>query len=214
MQNSTQSDRRLFGVLLTLCLVPVLSGGLRLFSIAFQGAAEPENLNYLENPMPIAFHMIAYMVFCILGTLQIAPVFRRNHIQLHRFFGRILIPVGSIAALTGIWMTLMYPTMPSNGETVGYVRIAFGLGMIGCLTLGAAAIRRRDIAMHKIWMLRSYAIGLGASTQALVAIPWFVFVGEPQGLPWALAMLVVWMFNLAVAEWFMKSHWSDSPVPS
>ena len=212
MQKRTQSDRTLFLVLFTLCLVPVLSGGFRLFSIVFQGSAEPENLNYLANPLPIAFHMIAYMAFCVLGTFQVAPVFRRRHMELHRLLGRSLIPVGMIAAISGIWMTLQYPPLPSNGETVGYVRIVFGIGMIVCLALGAVAIRRRDIPKHQIWMLRSYAIGLGASTQALVAIPWFAFIGQPQGAPWAFAMFAVWVFNLAVAEWFMKSHRSQSPI--
>ncbi len=204
MHNSKRSDMKLFVVLFTLCLVPVLSGGARLFSIAVDGAAEPLNLNYVENPLPIALHMLAYMVFCVLGTLQIAPVFRWRHRGLHRQMGRMLIPVGCVAAIAGIWMTLMYPPVPSNGVTVGYVRIAFGAGMILCLVLGTAAVRRRDIPAHQIWMMRSYAIAMGASTQALVAIPWFVVIGQPQGAPWAFAMFVVWVFNLAVAEWFVK----------
>ena len=35
-----------------------------------------------------------------------------------------------------------------------------------CLVLGFAAIRRRDIAAHRAWMIRAYAIGLAAGTQA------------------------------------------------
>ena len=35
------------------------------------------------------------------------------------------------------------------------------------IVLGLAAIRRRDIARHRAWMIRGYAIGLGAGTQAL-----------------------------------------------
>ena len=78
--------------------------------------------------------------------------------------------------------------------------------MILCLTLGYLTIRRRDIARHQLWMLRSYAIALGASTQALVAIPWFSFIGEPEGPPWAIAMTLAWLFNLAVAERYNRSR--------
>ena len=37
--------------------------------------------------------------------------------------------------------------------------------MAACLVLGVAAIRRRDIAAHRAWMIRAYAIGLAAGTQ-------------------------------------------------
>ena len=34
------------------------------------------------------------------------------------------------------------------------------------LVLGFTAIRRRDIPAHRAWMIRAYALGLGAGTQA------------------------------------------------
>ena len=37
--------------------------------------------------------------------------------------------------------------------------------MAVCLVLGVTAIRRRDIAAHRAWMIRAYAIGLAAGTQ-------------------------------------------------
>ncbi len=204
MTTASKSDRYLLSILLFLCLVPVLSGAYRLYSIATIGEADPENLSYLPNPIPIAVHMITYMVFCVIGAFQIAPVFRQRHLKWHRWAGRVLAPIGLVAATTGIWMTLAYPPLISNGTTVGYVRIAFGIGMIVSLAIGVLAIKRRDIAIHQIWMVRSYAIALGASTQALVAIPWFILIGEPQGIPWALAMTVTWLFNLAIGEWYLR----------
>ncbi|MEP5154890.1 DUF2306 domain-containing protein [Planktotalea sp.] len=198
------SDTKLLSVLLFLCLVPVLSGSLRMVSLAIDGAASAENVNYLANPMPIIAHVLSYMIFCVFGTFQIAPVFRQRHIKLHRLMGRLLLPIGYIAAFSGIWMTLYYPPLPTNGEAVGYVRIVFGIGMMLCITLGAIAIWRRDIPKHQVWMLRSYAIALGASTQAVVAIFWFALIGQPQGVPWAIAMFITWVFNLLVVEWYLE----------
>ena len=206
MPNRKQSDKTLLTVLLILCLIPVLSGVYRLYSISANGAGDPENLHYLTNPAPIAVHMLSYMAFCVFGTFQIAPGFRARHPKWHKIAGRLLIPTGLIAAATGIWMTLNYPPLISNGETVGMIRIAFGAAMILSLILGIIAIRRRNIETHKRWMLRAYAIAMGASTQALVAIPWFVIIGEPQGLPWALAMTLAWLFNLSVAERYARTN--------
>ena len=40
-----------------------------------------------------------------------------------------------------------------------------GSAMLVTIVLAFAAIRRRDIARHRAWMIRSYAIGLVAGTQ-------------------------------------------------
>lgn len=213
MQYPIQTDRKILVTLLVLSAIPVLSGAARFASLATEGSENLENLHYLANPLPIAVHMGAYAVFCVLGAFQIAPVFRRAHMRLHRLIGRVLVPLGLAAAVSGIGMTLSYPPALPNGETVGYVRIAFGFGMILCLLFASVGVRRRDIAAHSLWMLRAYAIALGASTQALVAIPWFLLIGAPQGWPWALAMLLAWGINLGVAEWFARRHFLPTAPP-
>ena len=37
--------------------------------------------------------------------------------------------------------------------------------MAACIVLGFAAIRRGDVARHRAWMTRAYALALGAGTQ-------------------------------------------------
>lgn len=44
-------------------------------------------------------------------------------------------------------------------------RIFIGLGMALALVTSWAAILRQDIAQHCAWMLRGYAIGLGAGAR-------------------------------------------------
>ena len=39
--------------------------------------------------------------------------------------------------------------------------------MILCLVLGLRAILRRDVPTHRAWMIRAYALGLGAGTQVV-----------------------------------------------
>ena len=72
------------------------------------------------------------------------------------------------------------------------------------LVLGFAAIRRRDIAWHRAWMIRGYAIALGAGTQVLTNVPWLLFVGKPEGLSRALLMAAGWLINVGVAEWIIR----------
>lgn len=53
--------------------------------------------------------------------------------------------------------------------------------MEACIILALLAIRRRDFASHGAWMIRGYAIGLGAGTQLLTHLPWFLLVDRKPG---------------------------------
>jgi hypothetical protein len=80
----------------------------------------------------------------------------------------------------------------------------FGTAMVVAIVLGFAAIRRRDIGTHRAWMVRGYAIGLGAGTQFLTHVPWILVLGKPGEFSRALLMLAGWLINLAVAEWALR----------
>jgi hypothetical protein len=71
------------------------------------------------------------------------------------------------------------------------------------LCLGVIAILRRDIPHHRAWMMRAYAIGLGAGTQALTHLPWFMFPSIQGELARTLCMAAGWAINLAVEEWII-----------
>jgi hypothetical protein len=103
-------------------------------------------------------------------------------------------------------MTLFYPRPVGDGDLLAGFRLVFGTAMVVSIVLGLAAIRRRDIARHRAWMTRGYAIGLGAGTQALIHVPWFLIFGTPGELPRALLLGAGWVINLAVAERIIRSR--------
>ena len=74
------------------------------------------------------------------------------------------------------------------------------------IALGFMAIRRRDISGHRAWMMRGYALGLGAGTQALTLAIGEIVLGPPGELNRALLMGGAWMINLAVAEWAIRRN--------
>jgi hypothetical protein len=82
----------------------------------------------------------------------------------------------------------------------------FGSAMVGSIILGFAAIRRRDVTGHRAWMMRAYAIGLGAGTQVLTLMAGSLVVGTPSKLGEALLMGAGWVINLAVAEWAIRKR--------
>ena len=76
--------------------------------------------------------------------------------------------------------------------------------MLAAMLQGVDAIRRRDFAAHGRWMLRAYAIGMGAATQVLTHLPWFLLVGRPGEAARGVLMGAGWMINVAIAEWIVR----------
>jgi hypothetical protein len=103
-------------------------------------------------------------------------------------------------------MTVFYPRVPNDSDLLDGFRLLFGSAMVLSLALGMAAILRRDIAQHRAWMIRGYAIGQGAGTQVLTYLPWFLIFGKTGELSRALLMGAAWAINLAVAEWIIRGR--------
>jgi len=203
---STKSDWLIPGGLIALSLVPAIAGTVRLAQLAGGAAITPENARFFAAPLPVVLHIPAVIVYSILGAFQFSPGFRRRHRSWHRAAGRILVPCGLVAALSGLWMAHFYPWPAGDGELVYVERLVFGTAMVLSIVLSLYAIRRRDFASHGAWMIRAYAIGLGAGTQVLTHLPWFLLMdGKPGEVPRAVMMGAGWVINVIVAEWIIRS---------
>jgi hypothetical protein len=175
--------------LITLSLVPALAGTIRLMQLASGAAITSDNARFFAAPLPVVIHIPAVIVYCVLGAFQFAPGFRHTHRAWHRAAGRILIPCGLLAALSGLWMARFYPWPAGDGVILYAERLVFGSTMVIAILLGINAI------------------GLGAGTQAFAHLPWFILVGpKPGELPRAVMMGAGWVINLAVAELIIRRH--------
>jgi hypothetical protein len=76
--------------------------------------------------------------------------------------------------------------------------------MAAAILVAFAAIRRGDVARHRAWMMRGYAIGIAAGTQAVLALPLVPVAGMLTGLPRAVLLGAGWVVNLLVAEWIIR----------
>jgi cytochrome bd-type quinol oxidase subunit 2 len=191
-------------LLIALSLVPVLAGAVRLSELASGAQVTPDNARFFASPIPVVVHIVSVSLYSILGAFQFAPGFRRRNSRWHRTVGKwILVPCGLAAALSGLWMTQFYPWPKGDGELLYVFRLIFGSAMLISILLGAFAVRRRDYARHGNWMMRGYAIGLGAGTQVFTHMPWFLFFGVPGELTRALLMAAGWIINIIVVEWII-----------
>ncbi|MCE9601825.1 MAG: DUF2306 domain-containing protein [Gemmatimonadetes bacterium] len=202
---ATTKDRLIPAALVALSLVPALAGVARVVELTSGATVTPENARFFASPLPVLLHIPAVVFYCVLGAFQFSPGFRLRHRGWHRASGRILMPLGLISALTGLWMAQFQAWPKGDGQLLYAERILVGTAMVAFIVLGADAIRRRDFGAHGAWMTRAYAIGLGAGTQAFTHLPWFLLVdGWPGEFPRAVMMGAGWAINIVVAEWIIR----------
>lgn len=196
--------------LILLALIPVLAGAARLTELTGGAVATAQNARFLDSPVPVVTHIVSVTVFSLLGAFQFVPALRRRRGGWHRLAGRILIPAGLLAALSGLWMAVFYPHPPGDGAILLVLRVIFGSAMVASIGLAIRAMVRRDFVRHGAWMTRAYAIGIGAGTQALVLIPQAIIFGSTDEPSRAAFMGAAWVINLAVAEYVIRRRAVDS----
>ncbi|WP_425842766.1 DUF2306 domain-containing protein [Agrococcus sp. TSP3-2-1] len=183
-----------------LTLIPIISGSLRLTQLAGGPELIPAAARFTDFPVPVVLHIVAGVVFSVVGAFQFIPSLRRGRRSWHRFAGRILIPAGFVVALSALWMATFSQLPPGDGPALLVIRWVFGGFMLVALALAVRALVRRRYAEHGAWTTRAYALGVAAGTQAVVLIPGSMLYGSSDETSRAVAMTLGWLINLAVAE--------------
>ena len=200
----SRSDRLIPALLIMLSLVPALAGTGRLVQLG-SGEMNADNARFFAAPIPVILHIIPAVLYSVVGAFQFSPGFRRRNRRWHRMAGRVLLPSAMLVAISGLWMTLTYPWPAGDGVAVYLERLVFGTAMLLSIVMGIDAIRRRKYAEHGDWMIRAYAIGMGAGTQVLTHLPWFIFMDvKPGETARGVMMGLAWVINVAVAEWIIR----------
>lgn len=190
-------------LLLLLAAVPVTGGIYRVLHLGLGGEATPANQRFFDAPVPIVLHGVACTLFAVLGAFQFTKGARRKP-QRHRLRGMLFVPSALVVAVTGLWMEATYDLPAHDGELLSVFRALFGTAMLGTTLLGVRALVRRDFRRHGAWMMRTYAIGMGAGTQVLVFLPWALLVGPADVTQRAWLMCAGWGINVAFVEWVLR----------
>jgi uncharacterized membrane protein len=169
--------------------------------------------NYAGRPAVVqaAFytHVVAGGIALVLGPLQFWRGLRDRHRSLHRWTGRTYLTAVGVA---GVASLVMAPF--SQAGLVGL----FGFGSLAVLWLVTGwkafrAIRGGDVASHRAWMMRNFALTYAAVTLRL----WLGVLLGAQALPggefdigaafenaYAAVPFLCWLPNLVIAELLIR----------
>ena len=138
-------------------------GGLRAADMMVpSGLADDFGIRYREHPLVALLHFAPGLLFIVLAPLQFVAGIRRARPDVHRWTGRILVP---LAGLSGVYALVAAFWLPAYGglPTVS-ATVVFGTYFLVALVAGVRAIRGRRVAVHRKWMIRLFALGLSVAT--------------------------------------------------
>lgn len=158
----------------------------------------------------IRLHVFASIAALALGPLQLSSRLRAARPRLHRIIGRAYLGIG--VGIGG--SSALYLSQHAFGGAIG--RAGFALLAIAWLYTGIQgyrAIRRGDIAAHRDWMARNFALTFAAVTLRLY-LPLSVALGVPLEIAYAAIAWLCWVPNLVAVHAYRqranRSAWPPS----
>jgi uncharacterized membrane protein len=185
-----------------------------LYALAYVALGErvyPPHLaaSFRARPWGIYPHAFFGALALGLGPLQFHQGLRRRR-ALHRALGKLYVASCLLAGAAGFYMA--YYAFGGWPTRLGFGTLAVLL--LSVTSRAYAAARQAEIAAHRAWMLRSYALIFAAVTLRLELPLLAATVGGFLPAYRAVAWLC-WVPNLLWAEWYIRSHRPVTPlVPS
>lgn len=150
----------------------------------------------LNAPGAALLHFLGGGIVLLAGASQFHKGWRTRYPHLHRWLGRVYVGGVLIGGIAGLYLAFY---------AAGGLAARFGFGLLAVLWLLSTSlafwhILRRNIVVHQQWMIRSYAMTLGAVTLR-IWLPLFLMMGIPFDQAYPAIAWLAWVPNLVIAEW-------------
>ena len=149
-------------------------------------------------PSAISAHLAGGIIAIVLGAFQVNSRLRVKYLSAHRWLGRLYVLAVVIGGIAGFILAL---------NSFGGLVTHFGFGFMAVCWLGTTLnsyrhIRNGNVAEHRAWMLRSYALALaGVTLRVYLGMSTAIGIEFEAAYP-AISWLC-WVPNLLIVEWFV-----------
>src|SRR6267378_3029708 len=146
-------------------LVPIVVGGHHPPAVTSSpAAAQFASLDdlFARYPFLTLVHIVPGLLFMVLGPLQFSSTIRARHLQWHRWSGRIFVSCGVVIGISALVMSFGMPAI--GGLNQAAATTLFATLFLFALYKAFWHIRRREVALHREWMIRAFGVGLAVAT--------------------------------------------------
>jgi uncharacterized membrane protein len=156
---------------------------------------------FVEHPWLAYLHIVPGILYLVGAPLQLSRRFRTRHYTVHRRLGRVLL---SLALLSGVFAIAFGVPFAFGGPWEAAATFVFGVWFLACLVLAFRAIRRDEVARHRRWMIRAFAIGVGVGTIRI-----WIGLFQATGLlsfqdSFPVAFWISFALHVAAGEWWLR----------
>jgi uncharacterized membrane protein len=178
MEPPTGLRRTIWGVVIFLALIGFAVAVRRITHLlpivarGYQAPAVPSNPRaaqfaalddlFARYPILTLVHIVPGLFFMVLGPLQFSAMIRARHLRWHRFSGRVFVVCGLVIGISAVAMSLGMPAI--GGVNQAAATTLFATFFLFALCKAFWHIRRSEIAAHREWMIRAFAVGLAVAT--------------------------------------------------
>jgi len=164
----------------------------------FLGAEIDGEAKLRQAPAAFLFHALLGGIGLVAGALQLNSRLRLRSTRIHRAVGWVYLVAIWGASVSGI-INAFYFDVPILARLIF---IAVGAWWFLSTTLAYSYIRQAVVQLHRIWMIRSYAISL-----FFIAFPFWVpllqFIAA-DSIAWPVGLLLAVSMNAIVSELWIR----------
>jgi uncharacterized membrane protein len=168
---------------------------------------------FARYPILTLVHIVPGLLFMILGPLQFNPTIRARHLPWHRLSGRVFVVCGLVVGISALAMSFGMPAI--GGVNQAAATTLFGTLFLFALCRAFWHIRRGEVALHREWMIRAFAIGLAVATIRPI-IGMFFATSPITGLTprefFGIAFWIGFVVHLIAAETWIHAT-AAPPIP-
>ncbi|MCJ8271557.1 MAG: DUF2306 domain-containing protein [Psychrosphaera sp.] len=202
MINTSMINKSMRGLLMVVIGFLCISG---IGAAIFYFFRTPNNPGFIEFSLTTQSHVILGGLFLALAPFQLIKRVRSRWPLFHRWSGRLLVFIGGIIALTALFMAVV---IPFSGWLESVINSIFALFFLLSLVKGLYYIRRKQVDLHRQWMIRAFAVGLGPATMRLIFVPALIIAGQPTHeqimMLSIVSFTVAFSVHIAFAEWWIR----------
>jgi len=110
--------------------------------------------NYWRMRGWLLLHITGGMVAILIGPWQFSRRLRQRHLQLHRLSGRVYLIAVTCACAAAFRLAIA----TTFGKAWGFGLCALALAWLTTSSMAYYAIRKRQVSIHREWMVRSYVV--------------------------------------------------------
>lgn len=163
----------------------------------------PLNPDVALHYLYLGIHALPASLLLALGPVQFVPALRNKYRKLHRVIGRVYMVSVVIASMAAIFAA----TFSVDGFPAQVAFYLLTAAWLYSLVQAYRTIRKGQVQLHRIWMIRNYALSFAAVVLRVFLLvglavrsqyDWLTFEDVYTTAAWASILI-----SAGVAEWFI-----------